>query len=244
LFSKRRTQDLLSAFAGNFAQFGARVIISPFVLSTAGTFAVTKTDIGLVLIILWATFAFLQFPSGILADRYGEKSIMLLALGATTVGSVLVATAPGFRVCIVAAVTLGGGAGLYFSVGSSLISKRYEQEEGRALSIHSAGGPVAGLLLPVAATWVATQYTWRAGVAIGAAVSILAFVGISVAFRRTPVVDPSLKLLGSLHPRTALSLLTRPSVLFTTVVATAGDVRLPVDHLLLSDFSSGVPWIR
>jgi YNFM family putative membrane transporter len=212
---------LAAAVAGNFGQFGARVVISPFVLAIAGAFHVTKGDVGVVLSLMWGAFALLQFPSGVLADRYGERRIVLLALGATAVGSLLVALAPNFPVFALAAVALGAGAGLYFSVGAALLSKKFEQQ-GRALSIHSAGSPLAGLTLPIVATAVAAVYDWRVGVALGSIVAVVAFTLLFVFVDETPPPNPNLSLRNRLHPRTVVSLLRRPDFAFTTLVAALG----------------------
>jgi predicted MFS family arabinose efflux permease len=219
-----RSVLLGTAVLGNFAQFGARVVISPFVIAITGTFLVSKSDVGLVLTLLWATFAIVQYPSGVLADRYGERPVILASLATTAAGSLALASAPSYFLFVAAAVLLGGGAGLYFSVGTALLSKQYEagDGQGRALSIHSAGAPLAGLVVPVAATTVAAQWGWRAGVATGAAVSAVALVGVLVAVGPTPASDPTLDVAAALHPHRALALLRQPGFAFTAAVATIG----------------------
>ncbi|MEF8855569.1 MAG: MFS transporter, partial [Haloarculaceae archaeon] len=164
--SQGNLQALGSAVAANFGQFGARVALSPFVLAIAATFESSRGVVGLVLTGMWASYALSQFPGGVLADRYGERRIVLVALGGATVGSVLVAASPSLPVFALAAVLLGSGAGLYFAAGTALLDRRFENT-GRAFSVHSAGGPLAGLVVPVGAAWVAARVSWRAGVLVG-----------------------------------------------------------------------------
>lgn len=211
---------LASAVAANFGQFGARVVISPFVLAIAGAFAVTKADVGLVLTLLWAAFACLQFPGGVLADRYGERLVILAALGLTAVGSLLVAAAPSFLAFGAAALLLGAGSGLYFAVGTALLSRRFE---GAAwpLGVHSAGGPLSGLVLPVVATAVAATRGWRVGVAIGGVVAAGAFLFVLVGVGPTPPTNPDAHLRDQFG-RETLSLLARPGVAFTTLLGALG----------------------
>lgn len=216
-----RSVVLATATAANFGQFGARVVISPFVLAVALDFGVTKGGVGAGLTLMWAAFALAQFPSGVLADRYGERRVMLAAMALTVVGSLFVAVAPSFPAFVLATVTLGAGAGLYFPVGTALLARRFENR-GRALGLHSAGGPLAGLVLPVAATAVAARFDWRAGIATGALVATVAFVLVAAFVGETPPAKPDTSVRSQLHPRSALALLRRPGVAYTTLVATLG----------------------
>lgn len=212
---------LASAVAANFSQFGARIVISPFVLAIGTTFGVSTSAIGAVLTLLWATFAILQFPSGVLADRFGERRVILAALTLTGVGSLSIVAAPSFPLFAVAIVVLGIGAGLYFVVGSALLSRRFERT-GVAFSLHSAGGPLSGLVLPVAATALAATYGWRTGVATGAVAAFLAAMVVFVSVGPTPAVNPSARLRDRLSGGTVRSILGRPEVVFTTLVGVLG----------------------
>jgi len=217
----RRTVVLAAATAGNFGQFGARVVLSPLILAIALDFQVTKGGVGTGLTLMWATVALAQFPSGVLADRYGERPVMVAALGLTALGSGLVAAAPTFPTFVLAAGALGTGAGLYFPVGTALLARHFENR-GRALGIHSAGGPLAGLALPVAATAIAARYGWRAGVITGGTLAAVACGLVLVGVEPTPPARPDASVREHLHPRRALELLRQPAVAYTTVVATLG----------------------
>lgn len=218
----QQNATLTATTFGNFAQFGSRVVISPFLIAVAETFIVTKSTIGLVLTLLWGVFALLQFPSGVLADRFGERRIIIVSLSATTIGSLVLAFSPSFPLFVVAAVILGAGAGLYFAAGSSLVSKRFESDKGRSLAIHSAGAPLAGLVLPVGATAIAAWTSWRVGIAISAVVALLALVAILLTIDAEPAPNPSMDVWRAFHPRSAYHLLSRPEVAFTTLIATCG----------------------
>lgn len=215
------TTALVSAAAANFGQFGARVAISPFVIVIADTFTTSKSVIGLVLTGMWASYALLQFPGGVLADRYGERRVVLVALAAAVVGSVLVAMAPSLWVFAAAVLLLGSGAGLYFAAGTALLDRRFANT-GRAFSIHSAGGPLSGLVVPVVAAWVAASYDWRAGVLVGGAGALAALALALVAVEDLPPTSPDLRVRDRLHPSTVIDLLSRPAVAFTTVLGVVG----------------------
>lgn len=212
---------LALAFLSNFGQFGARLIVSPLVPTLVDEFAVTKSEFGLVLTGMWAAFALWQYPSGVLADRYGERRVAVLALALTGGCSVLLSFADSFLLFGLLALALGAGAGLYFSVGTALLSTLYD-DTGTAFSVHSAGAPIAGLLVPPATVALATRYGWPTAFRVGGVVAL----GIASAFawrvRPTPPARPEGPLGDRFDPAIARRLLGPPDVLFTLALATAG----------------------
>lgn len=205
----------------NFTQFGARVVISPFVIPIATAFDSSTAQIGAVLTLLWAVFAVLQFPSGVLADRFGEQKVIAVSLLLTALGSISVALAPSLAGFAAAVLVLGIGTGLYFSVGSSLVSRTFNQSS-QALGLHSAAGPMAGLGLPVAATLVANQYSWRAGVLIGGVTAVPTLLFLYLRVGPTTPADPDMSFRERLDASVLLSLLFRPTVAVTTVLGIIG----------------------
>ncbi len=216
-----RRAALASAVVANFGQFGARVAISPFVLAIAATFTTSKGVIGLVLTVMWAAYALWQFPSGVLADRYGERRVILVALTLSVVGSVLVALAPSLPIFALAALVLGSGAGMYFAAGTALLDRRYTNT-GMAFGLHGSGGPLAGLIIPIVAAWVGTQAGWRAGVLVGGVGALLALLIALVALDVAPPNSPDARIRDRLRPTTIIELLSRPTVAFSTFLGVTG----------------------
>jgi len=209
---------LSATLMANFSQFGSRVVISPFVLTIAITFDATRGQIGGVLTLLWATFALLQFPSGVLADRFGDRTVIVTALALTAAGSTLVALSPNLYAFSAAVLVLGVGTGLYFSVGTTLLSRLFDNNS-RILGLHSAAGPFAGFIFPIVATTVAGRYGWRSGVALGAIVSLLSLVLV------LQYVEPTSKTHSPGQPlraHTVRDILTHPGTQFTLVLGTIG----------------------
>ncbi len=59
----------------------ARLVISPVVPDVTDGFGVSTGAVGLALSGMWAAYALTQFPSGILGDRFGERRVILAAVG-------------------------------------------------------------------------------------------------------------------------------------------------------------------
>jgi MFS family permease len=199
----------------------ARLVISPVVPDVTDGFGVSTGAVGLALSGMWAAYALTQFPSGILGDRFGERRVILAAVGITAVASLLLSLSPTFAVFAVVTVVLGAGAGLHYSVATALLTKEFD-DIGRAIGVHVAGGPLAGLIAPIVATAAATRYDWRAGVAVGAAVALPVFVAFAWRVEPTPADRPGEAIRDRVAIRPLIALLARPPIAFTTGVASLG----------------------
>ncbi len=208
----------VTAFVGSMV---ARVIISPLIPAFLAEFDVSRGLIGLALTGMWATTALMQFPAGVLGQRFGEARIILVALGLTVLGSLALAAAPGFYAFTAAVVVLGVAGGLYMPVAASFLTKEFP-ETGRVLGIHSIGAPIGGLVGPVVAAYFLARQGWRATPLVVA----MAVVGIGLVFRSTVDYEPVPRQRRTEAGRTAirslLALFVRPGVRSTAVLAAVG----------------------
>ena len=205
----------LVAFFGTMV---ARLVISPMVPLLTDAFGVSNGAIGLALTGMWACYALVQFPSGVLADRYGERPIILLALALTGVASLALVAATSYPLFVIFTVALGAGAGLHYSVGTTLVTRLFTRT-GRAIGIHVTGGPLAGLLTPVAVAYVAARYGFRAAFVLGAAVAFVVLLLFGWRVRPTPPARPDVRMRSRFEPASIVELLSRPEIAFTTLLA-------------------------
>lgn len=204
-----------------FATMAARLAISPVVPAIGDAFVVSNGAIGLALTGMWLAYAASQFPSGLLADRYGERRIILVAVGGTAIASGLLAAAPSYGVFLVGAVALGGVAGLHYSVATSLLTRTLPNT-GSAIGLHTAGAPLAGLLIPMAAGAVGPWLGWRWAVALGVVVALPTAFLFGAVVRSTDPVRPGVSVWSRLRMRPLLELLSRPPILLTMGLSVAG----------------------
>ncbi|QLG61721.1 MFS transporter [Halorarum salinum] len=216
----RHTVLALCTFAF-FATMVARLAISPVVPSITADFDISNTVIGFALTGMWMSYAFAQFPSGVLGDRYGERLVVLLAIGGTAVMSFLIAVAPAFPVFLVCVVVLGAVAGLHYSTATNLLTRTHD-DIGTAIGVHTIGAPAGGLIAPVAAAWIGVRYGWRPAVAIGSAIAAPVFVLFALRVRSAEPRRPDQPIRERLHVGPMLELLGRPSIVFTAVIASVG----------------------
>ena len=199
----------------------ARLAISPLVPDIASGLSISTGEIGLALTGMWAAYALMQFPSGVFGDRFGEHRVILAALFLTAVASVLLAFSTSFALFAFFTVLLGLAAGLHYTVATTFLTKRFD-EIGRAIGVHVAGGPLAGLLAPVAAVAIGTRFGWRAGLLIGAGVGLPVFALFAWRVRETRPTYPERAMTERFELGPLAELLSRPRIVYTTGLAICG----------------------
>lgn len=216
-----RTTVLALCLLAFFVTYFARMAISPVIPFIVAEFDVSNTAIGFALTGMWLAYGLSQFPSGVLSDRYGEKPVILVAVGGTSIASLLLAFAPAFPVFAALAVVLGLVAGLHYAVATTLLSRTYD-ELGRAVGIHSIGGPLAGLVAPVASAWVGVRYGWRPALALALAVGLPVFALFAWRIRPTEPRRPGQPMRERFDLAVLFELVGRPAVAFTLGIAMLG----------------------
>lgn len=204
-----------------FVTFLARVVISPVIPLITDDFGVSNTQIGFALTGMWLAYGLTQFPSGVLADRFGEKRVILVAVGGTTVMTALIAFTSFFPLFVVCVVLLGAVAGLHYSVATTFVSRMYD-DIGRAIGVHSTGGPLAGLLGPVVAAWLGVQFGWRPAIGFAVVLGIPVFVLFGWRVRPTDPRRPEQPMRTRFEFGTLGDILSRPPVAFTLLVGMLG----------------------
>ena len=199
----------------------ARLAISPVVPAVGEAFSVSNGAIGLALTGMWAAYAASQFPSGLLADRYGDRRIILVAVAGTALTSGILAGAPTYPVFLLSAVALGGVAGLHYSVATSLLTRTLPNT-GSAIGLHTAGAPVAGGVVPVVAGGIGAWLGWRWAVALGVAVAVPSAVLFAAVVRPTAPVRPDESVWSRLRIGPLVELLRRPPIARTAALSVGG----------------------
>lgn len=202
-----------------FSTMVARVSISPLVPAITKYFEVSNTAIGFALTGMWLAYGLTQFPSGILGDRFGERVIILASVGGTAAMGLILAITPTFTTFFVSVVMVGAVAGLHYSVATTLLTKHFRENIGKAVGIHGIGAPSAGLLAPICAAWLGTRYGWRVGVVLIAVAATPVFILFAWKVRKSEPKYPNLKMLERINLGSIHGLLSQPAIVFTVLVA-------------------------
>ncbi|WP_458189011.1 MFS transporter [Haladaptatus sp. NG-WS-4] len=131
-----------------------------FVTVWLDAFATTEATLGIVVGAGYALIGLGALPSGILADAYGSKRLVLSSAAGMGGGFLLLSLAPNVAVLGTALVLWGAGASLYHPAGLSLLSRGTENR-GTAFAYHGVAGNVGTVVGPLAAAVLLTYFDWR-----------------------------------------------------------------------------------
>jgi len=150
-----------------------------------------KNELGLTFFQVWllrsmfsGATAILQIPAGFLAESVGEFWLLVLGNAWVAVGLIAMAISPVFIVLLAASFIGGLGGGTQHPLGSSLVSRAYD-DRGRSTAVGTVNfaGDLGKMLAPLVAL-IAIPFGWRAvlwAVGIGG----LLFMTLSVPLRRS-----------------------------------------------------------
>lgn len=115
---------------------------------------------------------------------------------------------------------LGAFTGLEYSVATVLLSRTFD-DMGKAVSVHSLGAPLAGLLAPVTAAWVGVRFGWQPSIALAVGLSIPVFALIAWRVDPTEPRHPDRPIREGFELTTVVPLLRYRPVLFSVGLAIA-----------------------
>jgi predicted MFS family arabinose efflux permease len=174
--------------AGWLAILGGRYLFPAILPQVKTFFDISNATAGLAITVVWAGYAVMQFPAGMLADRFGERAL----LGASLVGSAgavaAVSLAPTFWLFVLGCALFGLGTGLYGPARGTVLSKTFGEHDGAAIGLTLAAGSIGSAALPFAASALADPLGWQTTVALLA----IPFLAVAVGIRwRVPKRTPT-----------------------------------------------------
>jgi len=210
---------LVAVGFGWFLLLGTRLVIPALLPNIRAEFAFSNAIAGSLYTLLLGVAALLQLPGGIIADRVGGRSVLLLGIGAGVGGVTLLAAAPSVSAFVLGIVLFGAGTGIYGTPRVTVLSAVYPDRDGTAIGLVSAAGNAGTTLLPVVAGSLAAAVGWTYG--FWFAVPLLA-LGLVLVWRFVPAAAGKADGTTSFREdaRTVLAGIGDRRVLFATVIMT------------------------
>lgn len=166
-------------FLGKFVRFA----FPPLFERLAGMYDISVAVLGAAFSGLLLVYAAMQFPSGLLADRFSSVAVIGVGAGIAAAGALALAVDSPLVVFVGAMLMVGAGTGPLKTVGIRVLSRTYPQRTGRALDVFDtfgafggAAGPAAVVLFAGSAGLVGAG--WRTTFLVAGIVGI----GVTVAF--------------------------------------------------------------
>lgn len=161
---------------------GARMIYPVIIPYLQTTYDLSLTVAGLLVTVLWLFGSIGQLPGGVLADRYNERTLMVISTIIVAVALGLVITASSPLILFTATAIWGLGHSLYPIARITFLSNLYSERLGSALGVTMATGDVGQTVLPPVAAVLAVALTWQVGLGFVAPLLVLAGIAIFATF--------------------------------------------------------------
>lgn len=123
-------------------------------------FPVSTATLGLVVAAGYALFGIGALPGGVLADRYGSQTLIMVCLAGMGGAFLLLSFAGGLVTIAIALAIWGIAASIYHPAGLSLISTGV-QDRGTAFAYHGMAGNVGIALGPLVTALLLVSLDWR-----------------------------------------------------------------------------------
>jgi MFS family permease len=173
-----------SAIAINYID---RTVLSAAAPRIQSEFHLGPVEMGVVMSAFFWSYALLQLPAGLLADRFGQKKVLGFAVLWWSLATAITGVANGFRSLVGLRVALGvGEAGAYPS-NAGIASKWFPlRERATVAGIFDSGSKIGGAIaLPLIAVML-TAFDWKATFALTGLLGLVWFAFWQFTFSDSP----------------------------------------------------------
>lgn len=139
-----------------------QLVLPPLFPFLKDAFAVSYTELGLVMTLFYVTSGLLQTPAGFLVDRVGARNVLIGGLAIFCTGILLYGLVPSFWMLLPVAVLAGIGNSVFHPADFSILNASIDAKRlGRAYGTHTLGGNLGWALAPVLMAGGAALFGWR-----------------------------------------------------------------------------------
>jgi len=157
---------------------------------------------------------------GLLADRVGERRVLILSGVITGIGALALTRAWAFGVLVLVAFVVGIGTGMQNPAGSAAIMRWFPpRRRGAAMGIRQTGVPFGGVLAATVAPLAAAAWGWRGAYLLAGALALL-----GVALMLASYVDPGREPGVTLPPARPIRDLARDRTLWLVALVYNGQI--------------------
>src|SRR5262245_17232475 len=183
---------LASASSIHFLHDGFSDIIYVFLPLWATEFGLSYSQVGVIRSCYSGGMAMFQIPAGFLAERWGERRLLVAGTTITALGFIGASWAGRFAALLLSLILAGLGSSVQHPLSSSLISKAYEGGGRRtALGTYNFSGDVGKAGASAAIALVAAVVGWRTAGAAYGLLGLFAAAALLVVLSRLGAGDAS-----------------------------------------------------
>jgi ACS family hexuronate transporter-like MFS transporter len=141
-------------------------------------FGISRAQVGLVQGAIYLSSTAFSLLGGVLADRVGERRVLMLSGAVAGIGSLAVTGVWAFAALIGVALLIGVGTGMQNPAGSAAVMRWFPpRRRGVAMGIRQTGVPLGGVLAATLAPLAAAAWGWRSAYLLA---GLMALVGVGL----------------------------------------------------------------
>jgi MFS transporter, FSR family, fosmidomycin resistance protein len=152
----------------------------------ATEFQLTLTGVGVLKAVYTAGMAISQIPAGLLAERWGERRLLVAGTAVTALGYLALSMGATGMLSLVGLLLVAGlGSGVQHPLASSLVSRAYENGPRRtALGTYNFAGDIGKIAAPAAVALAVAFVGWRVASGTYALLGLGGALFIALALKR------------------------------------------------------------
>lgn len=220
LWSGGRGPALAAIAAGWFLSLGVRMVYPALLPSLRDAYGMSLTLGGVLLTVLWVAYALGQLPSGILADRFGERDVLIASTAIAAALLAFLVFADSVAVLFAATALFGLGTALYGVARFTAAAALYPDNGGTAIGVTLAAGQIGNALLPAVAGAIAAATAWQVGFGFTIPIFLVVTALLWIALPSDLSADGDSNTLSAAMLEEVLAEVRRPTVVLTSLVLT------------------------
>lgn len=174
---KARASVVLAVIAAaHFIHDGFADVVYVLLPLWAAEFSLSFAQVGIIRTAYSGGMALFQIPAGLIAERTGERGVLVAGTIVTAAGFIVAGLAGGFVSLLVVLFIAGLGSGVQHPLASSIVSKAYETGPRRtALGTYNFSGDLGKVAVPAVVAFLAAGLaSWRIPAALYGVVGLAA----------------------------------------------------------------------
>jgi ACS family glucarate transporter-like MFS transporter len=179
-----------------------RTVLSAAAPKIQAEYGLGPMEMGVVLSAFFWSYALLQLPAGYLADRFGQKKTLGLAVLWWSLATAVTGIATGFKSLIGLRIALGVGEAAAYPSNAGIAAKWFPRgERATVAGIFDSGSKFGGAIALPMIVWLMSLYGWKQTFAIVGGLGVVWAVVWWWMFRETPAQHPGVNQAELAHIR-------------------------------------------
>ncbi|HEX8787879.1 MAG TPA: MFS transporter [Telluria sp.] len=168
-----------------------RTVLSAAAPKIQAEFGLSPMQMGVVLSAFFWSYALLQLPAGYLADRFGQKKTLGLAVLWWSLATAVTGIATGFKSVVGLRLALGIGEAAAYPSNAGIAAKWFPRSERATVAgIFDSGSKFGGAIALPMIVWLMSLYGWKHTFAIVGGLGVVWALVWWRMFRETPAQHP------------------------------------------------------